>query len=96
MSTNIAETSVTIDDVVYVIDSGKIKEKQFDPSRNMNMLRVQVLVSTFLFFIEAFMVPYNTNNLYAVDFSSKCTTEARKGWAREGWFLLPIVHKRGV
>lgn len=41
LATNIAETSVTIDDVVYVVDSGKIKEKQFDPSRSMNTLRVQ-------------------------------------------------------
>ncbi|KAH7388400.1 hypothetical protein KP509_16G074200 [Ceratopteris richardii] len=41
LATNIAETSVTIDDVVYVVDSGKVKEKQYDPSLNMNILRVQ-------------------------------------------------------
>eukprot|EP01018_Ginkgo_biloba_P032353 Gb_17113 [translate_table: standard] len=41
LATNIAETSITIDDVVYVVDSGKIKEKQFDASRNLTTLRIQ-------------------------------------------------------
>uniref|UniRef100_A0A7N0RJX1 RNA helicase n=4 Tax=Kalanchoe fedtschenkoi TaxID=63787 RepID=A0A7N0RJX1_KALFE len=39
LSTNIAETSVTIDDVVYVIDSGKMKEKSYDPYSNVSTLQ---------------------------------------------------------
>lgn len=38
LSTNIAETSVTIDDVVYVIDSGRMKEKSYDPYNNVSTL----------------------------------------------------------
>ncbi|XP_042513629.1 DExH-box ATP-dependent RNA helicase DExH6-like [Macadamia integrifolia] len=38
LSTNIAETAVTIDDVVYVIDSGLMKEKSYDPYNNVSTL----------------------------------------------------------
>ena len=30
VSTNVAETSITIDDCVYVIDSGRMKETRYD------------------------------------------------------------------
>ena len=38
VATNIAETSITIDDIVAVIDTGKVKETSFDPAKNMRNL----------------------------------------------------------
>ena len=38
ISTNLAETSITIDDCVFVVDAGRMKEKRFDSNRNMESL----------------------------------------------------------
>jgi ATP-dependent RNA helicase DHX57 len=38
VATNVAETSITIDDIVAVIDSGRVKETSFDPQTNMRKL----------------------------------------------------------
>jgi hypothetical protein len=40
LATNIAETSVTINGVRYVVDCGFNKEMVFDQQRNMNVLQV--------------------------------------------------------
>ncbi|KAK4458217.1 putative ATP-dependent RNA helicase ucp12 [Cladorrhinum samala] len=38
VATNVAETSITIDDIVAVIDSGRVKETSFDAQNNMRRL----------------------------------------------------------
>ena len=43
VGTNIAEASITIPDVVHVIDTGRVKEMRLDTDRNMSCLKVSIL-----------------------------------------------------
>lgn len=44
VATNIAETSITVNDILYVIDSGRMKQTEYDPERKMSSL-VETFVS---------------------------------------------------
>ena len=38
LATNIAETAITIDDVAFVVDTGRMKENRYDPLKRMSSL----------------------------------------------------------
>ncbi|KAG7200311.1 hypothetical protein KM043_017775 [Ampulex compressa] len=40
LSTNIAETSITVDDCVFVVDTGKVKEIRFNSNQNLESLEM--------------------------------------------------------
>ena len=44
LATNIAETSITVEDILYVIDSGRVKQTEFDAVNKMSSL-VETFVS---------------------------------------------------
>ena len=41
VSTNIAETSLTVDGIIYVIDTGYVKMKVYNPKMGMDALTVR-------------------------------------------------------
>lgn len=47
VSTNIAETSLTVDGIYYVIDTGYVKMKVYNPKMGMDALQVSSLCGSY-------------------------------------------------
>lgn len=86
LATNIAETAVTIDDVVCVINSGRMKEKSYDP---------YTVCQPFCFYSEFELHA----SLYVVVIAAKSVRESQRLSTESGgssmWHLLHMTSNAG-
>jgi Helicase conserved C-terminal domain len=76
LATNIAETSITIDGVVFVIDPGFVKQNSYNPRTGMSSLIVVPVGLLFLLF-RLVLIP----SLVLPCFSQSEGWSSRSGWS---------------
>jgi hypothetical protein len=91
LATNIAETSITIDGVVFVIDPGFVKQNSYNPRTGMSSL-VVVPVSKL-----AYQLKYLS--LTVIDLPVFTCIRQSKGWSSwscRSWQSISAVHQMGI
>ena len=80
IATNIAETSITIDGIYYVIDPGFAKQNAYDPKLGMDSLVVTVSL-------------YHDNPANKLaHFTSTSSSTLRTSWSYRTWQVLSALH----
>lgn len=85
IATNIAETSLTIDGIYYVVDPGFVKQQAYDPRLGMDQL--VVTVSTPCSGSRA-----NPLTCLSANLTSTGTSEIRSCWTNWAWEMLQTVY----
>jgi hypothetical protein len=80
------QTSITIDDVIYVIDSGKVKETSYDPENGLSRKSFSTYIMPNL---HLTVFDRSVRNL---DYSSCRSSTPRTSWSYPTWDMLQIVY----
>ena len=89
LATNIAETSITIDGVVFVIDPGFVKQNSYNPRTGMSSLIV-VPVGVFCFLFSRLVL------ISSLVLPCFCQSEGWTSWTGWPWKSLQVIYKVGV
>lgn len=92
VSTNVAETSLTIDGIVYVVDPGFVKVRIFFASRRSAVTEVRLLIH-----VEQSLQPPNPSRVAprCPDFESVRATAGRSCGPNPSGQMLPPLHREG-
>ena len=90
VATNIAETSLTIPDVVYVVDSGRQKCRQYDPRRGMSSLEARAPR-----LCEA-TISSSCFSAGGVGLPGECQAAPGTCWACSTWKILRAVYSHAL
>lgn len=96
VATNIAETSLTVDGILYVIDSGYCKLKMYNPRVGMDSLSVrspepQINVSAWVSFLRAGVLIWSSVDVGHPDFEGQRKPKGRAGRPHRPGLCLPDV-----
>jgi hypothetical protein len=88
LATNIAETSITIDGVVFVIDPGFVKQNSYNPRTGMSsLIVVPVSMASYLHLMLSHL-------LYIV-FACICKPACRSRGKSRSRKSIPVIHEVG-